>query len=57
MKGGHVASAVEARGGFLSKPTLAVLIVSTALTLLSSTVWFSRPDFSARVRARRYLIT
>ena len=28
-EGGHaVASAVEARGGFLGKPTLAVLIVS-----------------------------
>ena len=33
-EGGHVvASAVEARAGFLGKPTLAVLIVSTALTV------------------------
>ena len=33
-EGGHiVASAVEARAGFLGKPTLAVLIVGTALTV------------------------
>jgi hypothetical protein len=33
-EGGHaVVTAVEARAGFLGKPTLAVLIVSTALTV------------------------
>jgi hypothetical protein len=33
-EGGHIVeTAVEARAGFLDKPTLTVLIVSTALTV------------------------
>ena len=54
-EGGHaVASAVEARGGFLGKPTLAVLIVS--MTLTADYLLSGFRDLISR-RGRRYLIT